>query len=865
MTADISSTVYASKRKELLALINQLRAVGAQNDLDLPRITVIGNQSAGKSSVVEALSGITVPRDSGTCTRCPLECRLVASSRPWSCQISIRNEFDHSGHRLREVSEVHFGGLITDKSQVELALRRAQFSVLNPEVPQSVILGASAQKLKEMATEKSIPFSQNVVCVDIKGPELTDLSFIDLPGLIQNADPEVVKLVEDMVVSYIKGNCLILVAVPMTDDLENQKALRLANQEDRDGRRTIGVLTKPDMIDHGSTKVTAQWIDVIEDRTPKHHLTHGYYCTRHPNDDKRGEGIDSKHAREIEEAYFKTTAPWSTSLLPGRFGTRNLVMTLSRLLVQIIGDNLSKIRDDTSKQLSLCREELSQIPPPITEEPATHLLSLITAFCSEFQTLVHGRADAAELIRAHRQSYGELKRAVRRIAPNFIPFTATQKIRNFNNCLGDEEDDPVANVPVIDKPSMNLTDIRKHIDQSMTRELPNNVPFQAKASLIVRFQAEWPKAVDACFRGVEVATSKVLLKMTQDHFGRFALLQLHVRNFIKILMEQHERSCSDVLKAVLEAERMPYTQNDHYLESSTQAWLDKYKAVRSGKISEEVKSSAKVQPPFNSTQPASGDLGTSIVGGIPPSFSFSSTSQRKTAADANSVSSSFASAFGNGSGAPSAFGSGSSGGGKANSFAFGAPATASASSNPKPPQAPGFDAAAFFSAKATATDAQPASASAVSDSSPSNIEGAKKPVAIDETILQEALSLLVKAGVPTSSLNLTDLVGKLTPPDEYERELRVCSEVRGYFQVAYKRMIDNIPRFIDLLFVRELGKTLQPFLISKFGLGTPSAHERCATYLGEDLALVARRDELLARKKRLESVDRELEEYSLRI
>lgn len=79
-------------------------------------------------------------------------------------------------------------------------------------------------------------------------------------GIIQNAEPEVVRLVEDLVISHIKGNCLILVALPMTgtfvtgpshtqtymlhstDDIENQKALRLARQVDPDGKRTIGIL-----------------------------------------------------------------------------------------------------------------------------------------------------------------------------------------------------------------------------------------------------------------------------------------------------------------------------------------------------------------------------------------------------------------------------------------------------------------------------------------------------------------------------------------------------------------------------------------------------------------------------------------------
>ncbi|KAJ3784740.1 P-loop containing nucleoside triphosphate hydrolase protein [Lentinula aff. detonsa] len=867
MASNLSNTVYAARRKELLALINQLRSVGAQNDLDLPRITVIGNQSAGKSSVVEAISGITVPRDAGTCTRCPMECRLLSSTNDWNCRISIRNEFDCDGNRLREVAEKIFIEKITDKSEVELALRKAQFAVLNPEISWTSILAASAEELKTMGNAKYVPFSQNVVCIDLEGPELTDLSFIDLPGLIQNAEPEVVQLVEDMVVSHIRGNCIILVAVPMTDDIENQKALRLASQEDKDGRRTIGVLTKPDMLTTGSTKVARLWLDVLEDR--RHPLRHGYYCTRQPDDDERSAGIAQKQAREAEQNFFKTTVPWCQSTSPTRFGTQNLVFTLSRLLVQVINDNLPKIREDTAKQLLDCCKELAHIPPPISDEPATYMLSLVTSFCSEFQTLVRGRADSAELIRLHRQSYGTFKTTIRKTAPRFVPFEANQTVTDFDNCLDDEENDPIAKVSAIAISSMNLTEVRNHVNRCLARELPNNIPYEAKASLILRFQTSWPEAVDDCFRGVETDTLKILIKMIEQYFGRFTLLHSHMKNFVKMLMDEHKERCNVVLKATIETEQMPFTQNGHYLESCQQGWLSKYKAVRSGKVGEgELDPQAKRRKLAASTNGFAGyaDKQTTLA---------------------------FPNAFGNGSMNVPVYTFTGFGSNRARAATTeGRPTTSGkAAATPPSPQAD-------HAAKKTETRAKPSRATTSSFPSPKAASSMAKTVpepfnqsqqaaqaandsdsetnstteletrncdTTNEQALQEAISLLVKAGLPVSSLSPMDLLGKLVPPDEFETELRVMADVRGYFQVAYKRMIDNIPRFIDLLFVRELGKTLQPFIISKFGMGTSSANERCASYLGEDPMLVSQRDELLARKKRLENVEKELDEYSLHI
>lgn len=113
-----------------------------------------------------------------------MECRLSSSSSPlWTCRISIRFEYDPDGKLLDKVSELPFGELIFEKEQVELALRRAQTAVLNSHIPFAEILVMSQKQLKEVNNDKTLKFSRNIICVDLEGPDLTDLSFIDLPGV----------------------------------------------------------------------------------------------------------------------------------------------------------------------------------------------------------------------------------------------------------------------------------------------------------------------------------------------------------------------------------------------------------------------------------------------------------------------------------------------------------------------------------------------------------------------------------------------------------------------------------------------------------------------------------------------------------
>ncbi|PBK78915.1 hypothetical protein ARMSODRAFT_947905 [Armillaria solidipes] len=797
---------YASRRKDMLAIVNQLHSIGAQTYIELPRIVVIGNQSAGKSSVVEAISGITVPRDAGTCTRCPMECRLASSEDPWCCQISIRYEFEpNGGRRLKDVIERKFGDLIMKKSQVEPMLRRAQWAVLNPKLSYEHIFGMSMHEMDHNSSNSALRFSRNVVCVDLKGPGLTDLSFIDLPGIIQNAETETVKLVEDMVVSHIAGNCLILVALPMTDDVENQKALKLANVADPQGRRTIGVLTKPDMLPEGSVKNRALWLDVVEGR--RFPLKHGYYCTRHPDDADRSQGMTSEEARKAEMEFFARMEPWNISIKPHYFGVKNLTAALSSLLIQVIQEALPKIQLEATRQLETCRDELEHLPKPIVGDPATYMLQLITALCDDVNLHVRGSPQTSKMIQDNRAAFAKFRVDIRKTAPNFVSSGKAKAPAD------DEESDEDGGVLTTSAP-FTVSDMRKHIQRSVTRELPNNVPFDAKVVLITSFQHSWPSSVKSCFDAVRNTVLNTLLScVDHERLGRYDLLTHHLRSFVSEIISEQYASCYKILEAILEVELSPFTQNLHYLDSSSEKWLAKYKGARQEKKSQPVPAPAPVQ----ALKPAG--LGFSP---IPPKMSSGVLDSRPAPFNNNSDSSDESS------------------------------------------QVPTFKPFKFGTKNRTNTST-PASASApvipIWDQRPSTsgtflpAENILSSFASDKEKTDKALAALAALGF--TGLTAEDLE-KLHPVDEYETELKVMAEVRGYFQVSYKRIIDYVPSLIDLKFVKAVGKALQPFLIKKFELGSNEANVKCAKYLAEDPVVTAVREELGVKKRRLEKVQEEL-------
>ncbi len=115
-----------------------------------------------------------------------MECRLIHSAEdPWKCQVSLRIEYnDDTGKRLADVREKKFGPVVTDPSLLEDVLRRAQLAVLNPSIDHGKFVDFDLSRLgpdPPLGSSRQLQFSKNIVCLDLSGPDVTDLSFIDLP------------------------------------------------------------------------------------------------------------------------------------------------------------------------------------------------------------------------------------------------------------------------------------------------------------------------------------------------------------------------------------------------------------------------------------------------------------------------------------------------------------------------------------------------------------------------------------------------------------------------------------------------------------------------------------------------------------
>ncbi|KAJ1387029.1 P-loop containing nucleoside triphosphate hydrolase, partial [Sesbania bispinosa] len=221
----VASSAAAPLGSSVISLVNRLQdifsRVGSQSTINLPQVAVVGSQSSGKSSVLESLVGRDfLPRGNDICTRRPLVLQLV-HTKPSEPEYG---EFLHLPGRLFH-----------------------DFSQIRSEI--------QAETDREAGGNKGV--SDKQIRLKIFSPNVLDITLVDLPGItkvpVGDQPSDIEARIRTMIMSYIKiPSCLILAVTPANSDLANSDALQMAQIADPDGNRTIGVITKLDIMDRGT-------------------------------------------------------------------------------------------------------------------------------------------------------------------------------------------------------------------------------------------------------------------------------------------------------------------------------------------------------------------------------------------------------------------------------------------------------------------------------------------------------------------------------------------------------------------------------------------------------------------------------------
>jgi len=331
-----------------------LNTVGNSELISLPQIVAIGSQSSGKSSVLENIVGRDfIPRSNGVCTRRPLKLDLVKNSEEKIVNGLLYSEWAEFAHKP--------GQIFVDWKNVEREI------------------------VKE--TEKACGTNKGIVSkpigLKVFSPNVVALTLVDLPGItripVGDQPADIEDQIINMILSYIqKPNTLILAVTPANTDFATSEAIKLARMVDPDGKRTLAVITKLDIMDRGTDAM-----DILTGRVfPIRLGIIGIVC-RSQQDLNQGKTI--RDALEYEKIFFRKKYP----SLAAHCGSPYLRRKLSVLLVNHIKDCLPEISIKINVLRRQFQTQLQYYGYEVRDYQST-LLHLLTRFATEYENAIDG-------------------------------------------------------------------------------------------------------------------------------------------------------------------------------------------------------------------------------------------------------------------------------------------------------------------------------------------------------------------------------------------------------------------------------------------------------------------------------------------
>jgi len=399
-------------------LINGMSQHLNEVDIRTPRMVVVGTQSSGKSSLLNRIIGADLlPTGNQIVTRTPLSMELSPSDRS-----SI--EFGH-------YQEGHW-----------VPMESKEFTFPNPQESEKTMVRDLIRKQTVERAGNDMGISDKPIWIRIFAPSLPNLTLVDLPGLTMVActdrgQPKNIKeQIRGLVKEFITPHeTTILAVMAARTDLETDLALDLIKEVDPEGQRTVGIITKLDLM--GERSHVGHYLEGEISKDLQ--LRHGYFGVVNVND---------------ESDFFKSHRVYSHQRYRERVGIDNLSKSLSGILVSGIRNYLPQILQQVKEKLRETRDILNDMGSgvPTTPEGRTALVhSICSTFVRRFSSALNERGHSVATARKIKEIMVNYRKTIAEKDPfsdkNF-PETHLQTI--INNCEGNHMSFPIPAVEVLE-------------------------------------------------------------------------------------------------------------------------------------------------------------------------------------------------------------------------------------------------------------------------------------------------------------------------------------------------------------------------------------------------------------------------------
>ncbi|KAH6977690.1 P-loop containing nucleoside triphosphate hydrolase protein [Ilyonectria destructans] len=475
----------SQEKLHLLDAVDSLRSHGISRYISLPQIIVCGDQSSGKSSVLEAISGIPFPVRSNVCTRFPIELVLRKTA-----------------HEVVNVSIVPHSSR-TKSEKAALAKFKEELEAFD-ELPNLIDRATTAMGITAIGKA----FSNDLLRIEVNGPDRPHLTIVDLPGLIHSetkiqsaAD---VRMIKDVVRGYMnESRSIILAVVSAKNDYANQVVLKLARSADRKGNRTLGIITKPDTLLPASQSERS-FLSLASNKDVEFRL--GWHVLKNTDSEA---GTWTLGMRNALEAEFLSSGSWS-AIEPSNRGIEALRTRLSKLLVQQIALELPNLISDIMTRTLLCQTRLEKLGEARTtiNQQRIYLIKISQGFQSIVRAAIDGTYN--DVFFGDSMSPSGYQKRIRAVIQNLsVDFSAKLgKDGKHLELLDSESEEPDAR-PGLTREQF-LDKIIKLMKRSRGRELPGMFNPMIVADLFREQSSPWEDITRAHVKAVWAATRDFL-------------------------------------------------------------------------------------------------------------------------------------------------------------------------------------------------------------------------------------------------------------------------------------------------------------------------------------------------------------------